>query len=105
MFASGMQVNQPILALKPRGDVTRNPKPGYECPPNKIPHADIVLIEMFILLGLDSYPDYPDQNGTRGDDNRVTRDWTGSITAPGPSQRTTLPIQLPTGPTCAKTHR
>ena len=32
-FTSAMQIRQPTLALKPRGDVTRNPKQGYQCPP------------------------------------------------------------------------
>ena len=31
-FASAMQIRQPTLALKPRGDVTRNPKQGYQWP-------------------------------------------------------------------------
>ena len=32
MFASAMRTRQPTLALKPRGDVTRNPKQGYQWP-------------------------------------------------------------------------
>ena len=32
MFASAMRIRQPTLALKPRGDVTRNPKQGYQWP-------------------------------------------------------------------------
>ena len=31
-FASAMRIRQPTLALKPRGDVTRNPKQGYQWP-------------------------------------------------------------------------
>ena len=31
-FASAMRLRQPTLALKPRGDVTRNPKQGYQWP-------------------------------------------------------------------------
>ena len=31
-FASAMRIMQPTLALKPRGDVTRNPKQGYQWP-------------------------------------------------------------------------
>ena len=34
-FASGMRIRQPALALKPRGDVTRNPKQGYQWPQNR----------------------------------------------------------------------
>ena len=34
-FASAMQIRQPTLALKPRGDVTRNPKQGYQWPQNR----------------------------------------------------------------------
>ena len=32
MFTSAMWIRQPTLALKPRGDVTRNPKRGYQWP-------------------------------------------------------------------------
>ena len=32
MFASAMQIRQPTLALKPRGDVTGNQKQGYQWP-------------------------------------------------------------------------
>ena len=35
MFASAMQIRQPSLTLKPRGDVTRNPKQGYQWPQNR----------------------------------------------------------------------
>ena len=35
MFASAMRIRQPTLALKPRGDVTRNPKQGYQWPQNR----------------------------------------------------------------------
>ena len=35
MFASAMQIRQPTLALKPRGDITRNPKQGYQWPQNR----------------------------------------------------------------------
>ena len=35
MFASAMQIRQPTLALKPRGDVTRNPKQGVPVAPKK----------------------------------------------------------------------
>ena len=35
MFASAMRLRQPALALKPRGDVTRNPKQGYQWPQNR----------------------------------------------------------------------
>ena len=31
-FTSAMRIRQPTLALKPRGDVTRNPKQGYQWP-------------------------------------------------------------------------
>ena len=31
-FASAMRIRQPTLALKPRGDITRNPKQGYQWP-------------------------------------------------------------------------
>ena len=31
-FASTMLIRQPTLALKPRGDVIRNPKQGYQWP-------------------------------------------------------------------------
>ena len=34
-FASAMRIRQPTLALKPRGDVTRNPKQGYQWPQNR----------------------------------------------------------------------
>ena len=34
-FASAMRIRQPALALKPRGDVTRNPKQGYQWPQNR----------------------------------------------------------------------
>ena len=36
-FASAKIANkaEPTLALKPRGDVTRNPKQGYQWPPKK----------------------------------------------------------------------
>ena len=34
-FASAMRIRQPTLALKPRGDVTRNPKHGYQWPQNR----------------------------------------------------------------------
>ena len=33
--ASAMRIRQPTLALKPRGDVTRNPKQGYQWPQNR----------------------------------------------------------------------
>ena len=35
MFASAMRIRQPTLAVKPRGDVTRNPKQGYQWPQNR----------------------------------------------------------------------
>ena len=34
-FASAMRIRQPTLTLKPRGDVTRNPKQGYQWPRNR----------------------------------------------------------------------
>ena len=34
-FTSIMQIRQPILALKPRGDITRNQKQGYQWPQNR----------------------------------------------------------------------
>ena len=35
-FASAMRIKaEPTLALKPRGDVTRNPKQGYQWPQNR----------------------------------------------------------------------
>ena len=34
-FASAMRIRQPTLALKPRGDITRNPKQGYQWPQNR----------------------------------------------------------------------
>ena len=34
-FASAMGIRQPSLALKPKGDVTRNPKQGYQWPQNR----------------------------------------------------------------------
>ena len=34
-FASAMWLRQPTLALKPRGDITRNPKQGYQWPQNR----------------------------------------------------------------------
>ena len=34
-FDSAMRISQPTLALKPRGDVTRNPKQGYQWPQNR----------------------------------------------------------------------
>ena len=36
-FASAKIANkaEPTLALKPRGDVTRNPKQGYQWPPKR----------------------------------------------------------------------
>ena len=30
LFASAMQIGQPTQALEPRGNVTRNPKQGYQ---------------------------------------------------------------------------
>ena len=35
MFASAMQIRQPTLALKTRGDITRNPKQEYQWPPKR----------------------------------------------------------------------
>ena len=32
-FTSAMRIRQATLVLKPRGDVTRNPKQGCQCPP------------------------------------------------------------------------
>ena len=34
-FASAMRIRQPALALKTRGDITRNPKQGYQWPQNR----------------------------------------------------------------------
>ena len=34
-FSYTMQIRQPTLALKPRGDITRNPKQGYQWPQNR----------------------------------------------------------------------
>ena len=34
-YASAMQIRQPTLSLKPRGDVIRNPKQGYQWPQNR----------------------------------------------------------------------
>ena len=34
-FASAMRIGQPTLALKPKGNVTRNPKQGDEWPQNR----------------------------------------------------------------------
>ena len=34
-FTFAMRIRQPTVALKPRGDVTRNPKQRYQWPQNR----------------------------------------------------------------------
>ena len=48
-FASAMRIRQPTLPLKPRGDVTRNPKQGYQWPQNRTHVSAKKLLKKKIL--------------------------------------------------------
>ena len=50
-FASAMWIRQPTLALKPRGDVSRNPKQGYQV----IEHIEHVLQNCWVIDLLSIY--------------------------------------------------